>query len=225
MIILHGENLVASRKRLTEEAQAFVGEVVRLEGGKLTLSQLKQAIESASLFGKNRLVVLENLFSLRPSKNKESLLKYLKKAKPTNLIIWERKKIDGRRLTAFGQARVEFFSLPSIIFKFLDSLNPKNKKTALNWLHRCLAQQAPEIIFYMLCRQTRYLIIAADLGAEGLGELPGWQKAKYLRQAKLFGLEKLLWFYQELFKIDYQQKTGKTPFSLASQLDVLVASV
>lgn len=225
MLVLQGENIVLSRKRLIEIAGRFKGETLRLEGDQLDLTQLKQALESQSLFGAERLVVIENLFSRRPSKAKEETLHYLKAENPENLVIWEGKKIDGRTLASFNKAKVENFELTPFIFKFLDSLAPGNQKKSLTLLHQCLEQDLPEIVFYMLARQVRLLLLAKDLGKKGLAKMASWQQNKLGQQASKFELMKLLQLHQQLLKIDWQQKTGQSPLSLASQLDLLVASL
>lgn len=225
MIILHGENIVLSRKELDSLIKDLPDEVVRLDGHRLSLADLKQAVESRSLFGKDRLVVLENHFSRRPSQEKEAILSYLKKNQPKNLILWEGKTIDGRSLTAFKRARVKKFSLTPFIFKFLETLRPGNQKESFNLLHRCLKQDPPEMVFFMLTRQIRSLIIACDLGEKGLTRLAPWQKSKLIKQAKQFRLEKLLWLHQQLLKIDFDQKTGQAILPLADQLDLLIASL
>lgn len=225
MEILHGENIVFSRQKLTEKIKNFDGEVIWLEGKKIDLGELKQAVESGSLFGKKRLVVIENLFSTRSTKAILEAIKYLKNIEPKDLIIWEGKKIDGRRLTGFGKAQVYYFRLPSLLFRFLDSLSPKNKKNSYKLLHQCLEWEAPELIFYMLERQLRLLIIASDLGKKGLFNMADWQKAKLLRQADNFPLERLILQYRQLQKLEYQHKTGKTLLPLSSQLDLWLAAL
>jgi len=223
MVIFHGENTALSRQRLNQLIEKFRGEVVKLEGEKIALSELQQAVESRSIFGADKLVVIFGLFSRKPSKEKEKLLDYCQKENPQNLIVWEEKKIDGRALISFKKAKIELFDLPKIIYKFLDSLSPFNKKTSLLLFHQCLKKEVPERIFYFLCRHIEQLIIAADLGKRGLKNLPDWKKEKLAKQAKAFGLEKLINLYQKLLAIDYQQKTGKSPFSLISSLDLLIS--
>lgn len=225
MLILHGPNTVISRKKLIERIENSPGEIVRLEGEKLTLTELKQALESNSLFGQERLVVIENIFARRPSKLKEEILKYLKAGNPPNLIIWEGKNIDGRTLKPFGPTNCLKFAISPLIFKLLDSLSPENKKISLTILHRCLKDTVPELVFFMISRHIRYLIMAADLGEKGLGEFPSWRKHKYIFQAKKFGLKKLVSLYHQLLVIDYQQKTGKAAMTLAGQLDLLIANL
>jgi len=223
MVIFHGENTALSRQRLNELLEKFKGEIIKIEGKKLTLTELQQAVESQNIFGTDKLVIIFGLFSRKPSKEKEKLLNYCQKENPPNLIIWEEKKIDGRVLVKFREAKIEVFDLPKIIYKFLDSLSPFNKKTSLLLFHRCLKKEVPERIFYFLCRRVEELIITADLGKKGIKHFPNWKQEKLLRQAKAFGLEKLINLYQKLLTIDYQQKTGNPPFSLISSLDLLIA--
>jgi len=225
MLIFHGQNTALSRQKLLEKIENFPGEIVRLEGSKLTLTELKQALESSCLFGLGRLTVIENLFARRPGKLKEEILKYLKEGQPKNLLIWEGKNIDGRTLKPFGLTNCLKFAVSPLIFKFLDSLNPENKKTVLTLLHQCLEDTPPELIFFMLSRHIRYLIIAADAGIKGLAEFPSWRGQKYIFQAKKFGLKKLIGLYHDLLVIDFQQKTSKSSLTLPAQLDLLIANL
>jgi hypothetical protein len=227
MIILHGENTVLSRQRLKEEIEAFrektKGEILRFEAQSLSLTELQQAIESSSLISADRLVVLEGLFGGRKNHQKEKILAYLKKTNPENLIVWESKKVDGRTLLSF-KAKVFKFDLPLVLFRFLDSLSPGNSKVSLALFHQCLEQDPSELIFFLIARQIRMLILAVDLGKEGLSKMQAWQVGKLIHQGQKFGLQRLLFLYKELLKIDWQQKTGQTPFDLVSQLDLFLAS-
>jgi len=227
MIILHGENNIASRQKLQDLIASFdqkkAGEVLRLEGNNLSLINLKEALSPFSLIGGNNLVVIDNLFGGRKSKAKDKLIDFLKKEKPENLIIWENKKIDGRTIAAF-KTQVLKFDLPIIIFRFLDSLLPGNNRSSLGLFHQCLNQDPPEIIFYMMIKHFRLLIIAADLGFKGLVKMESWRQEKIINQAKKFGLNKLLQIYRQFLEIDWRQKTSKSPFDLISELDLLLAS-
>lgn len=226
MLILHGDNMVASRKVLNQnikQAKTKGNETLRFNGKKLTLNELQQALESKSLFGTERLIIVENLLSSSPSKTRTDLFNYLKKNFFVNLILWEGKEI--KRLAEFKKAKIQLFKLPPTIFQFLDSLTPGEGKTSLSFLHLCLKQGSAEMVFYMLARQLRLLIMAADLGKKGLTSLHPFQQEKIARQAKKFTLSQLLSLHQQLLKIDWQQKTGQAPMPLSSQLDLLIASL
>jgi len=227
MIILHGENIVLSRQKLKEKVTEFKRETkgeVLLFDGDVNLIDIQQAFQSLSLLGQHQLVIIENLFGGRKTKEKEKIIDFIKKIKPSNLIIWEAKKIDGRTLNAF-QKQVLKYDLTPIVFQFLDSFKPGNTKASLTLLHQTLEQLPPEMIFFMLTKHLRLLILAADLGKKGLKNMPPWRQGKLINQGNQFGLDKLLITYKRLLKIDSQQKTGKTPFNLSSQLDLLIASL
>jgi len=224
MIIIHGDNQVASRQALTDQTSQFKGEIIRLNGTQINLTTLKQAVESGSLFGQDKLIIIENLFGRPASGTKENLLAYLKQETLPHIIIWEPKTIDGRKLTAFRSAKISKFTIPATIFKFLDSLG-QNKKTTLYWLHQTLKNEPAELVFYLLCRRVADLIIAADLSARGLDRMAPWQKSRLVRQAKNFPLSRLTTVYQKLLEIDWQQKTGRAAYNLAATLDLLVASI
>lgn len=231
MIILHGENIVASRQALHDKIDSLkekeVDEIVSLDGIKLTLTEVKQALESTSLLGKARLVVIENLLSSPKNKQKEEIVNYLEKIdKKISLILWEKKELSRSSLKKLAsRGTVELFKIAPIIFRFLDSISLQNKKNTLTLLHQCLKADSPEMVFYMLCRQARYLILAKDLGLKGLAGLASWQQTKFLRQAEKFSLEQLLGLHKKLLRIDYEQKTGRASLPLSSQLDLLIADL
>ena len=165
MIILHGENIVLSRQKLKEKTLDFKkktkGEVLFFNGS-AELIDIQQAFQSLSLLGEHQLVIIENLFSGRKSKEKEKTIAFIKDLQPKNLIIWEGKKIDGRLLSSF-QGQVLKFDLIPVLFHFLDSLRPGNVKASLIFLHQTLEQLPPEMIFFMLVKHFRLLILATDL--------------------------------------------------------------
>ncbi|MBU3956737.1 hypothetical protein KKI19_00445 [Patescibacteria group bacterium] len=224
MLIIHGDNQVESRQFLIaqiEQAKAKDKEVVRFEGKKVEMEQLHQALEELSLLGKKKLVVIENLLIKSPPK---SIINYLFKNQPKNLIIWEGKEISQSKISQL-KAQAKLFKLPPIIFKFLDALLPGNSRQSLSLLKQAVGQSSAENVFYMLARQIRYLIIANQIGKEGLSGLHPFQQQKIASQAKKFQLSQLLTLHRKLLYIDWQQKTGQAPMDLAGQLDLLVASL
>ena len=61
MIVIHGDNTVLSRDHLLQIKKSYL-EVVEFNTKTLLLADLIQAIESSSLLGESRLVVIEGLF-------------------------------------------------------------------------------------------------------------------------------------------------------------------
>lgn len=222
--LLHGENILKSRQALVsllEKARNEGVEVVTFGGQKTGLAEVKNALQSGSLLGKNRLVIIENLLSASRSKEKEKILAYLAKAEFDNdLILWEEREL--KNLPTLPKVDIQLFKLKPLIFRFLESLRPGNHEEMLRLLQEVKTQEEPEMIFYMLIRQLRYLFLAKDQAFVGL---PDWQKRKLASQARHFRPDQLQELYQKLLEIDFSQKTSSDPYPLSSRLDLLVASL
>ena len=230
VIVLHGENTVGSRKVLTEKIKTFKErseEIIRLDGRKVDLTEIKQNCEARSLFGSDRLIVIENFFSRTKSSQKTEIENYFKNLNPeTNIIFWEDKQLTPSQVKKLpDQTKVYLFKVEPIIFKFVDSLRPGNSRLMLTLLKRCRQVESPEMIFYMLCRQIRLLIMAKDANGKSLTGMPFWMKNKFINQSRYFSLEQLLEIHRQLLKIDYEQKTGRTIMPLSFHLDLLVATL
>jgi DNA polymerase III delta subunit len=224
--IILGDNIAASRNRLhevAEKAKAEGLEVISFNGTKITFSDIRKLLESGSLFGKSKLVVIENFLSSTKSKEKETILDFLtKKSFEHDLVLWEDSNLKNISLKG---VEIEEFKVPQTIFRFLDLLVPDKTQEALAVLDILKKSEDANIIFFMIIRQFRNLIIAKDLGGEGLIGMSPWQKDKYLSLSKNFTIERLLQFYGKLLEVDYAQKTSNDLFSLSSRLDLLILNL
>jgi DNA polymerase III delta subunit len=226
IVFFHGSNQVLSRNKLKDlvsQAENDNQEIIYLNGLNINLESLKQNLESGSLFGQEKLVIIEKLFSRPKSKIKDQLVKYLK-TEPisTSLIFWEPKSIAGTTTRWLPKNwHINEFKVSPVIFKFLDSLQPKNNKIMLELLHQCLEIDSQEMVFYMLARQIRSLLIAKDMGKKGLSGAP-WQIGKLISQAKRHTLKELLSFYKKLLIADEQIKTGQSILPLSYHLDLII---
>jgi len=225
--LLHGDNQTASREFLQElvsQAEEKNQELVRLDGLKLEIEDFIQALDSGSLFGGERTIVVENLFSRPKSKTQERMLDFLNGYGGENqLILWERKEV-GKRLQKKlpEKTQVKLFKIPVLMFKFLDQLSPYKKTDALKLLSQLLKQESAELIFYMLVRQFRLLIQVSD-GVKVSG--PPWLTGKLKRQAEAFNKDNLLTNYRRLFTIDESIKTGRTLMGLDWHLDMFLLNL
>ena len=95
MLIIHGDNPVGSRDLLNQQISNYkqkgVKDIVKLDGKKTSLNQVIQSIESQSLFGTDRLVIIENLLTRPKSKDKNEIISYLKNLDTSEIIIWNQK--------------------------------------------------------------------------------------------------------------------------------------
>lgn len=220
--ILHGDDRVASRKRLNEiilEAKSRGWDVTHLDGSTISRGELLTSARSQGLLASNHLVVIENLLS--SNSKAAGALGELGNVSP--FVIWEKGKIDGRKLRKLQETfKVELFKIPQTVFTFLDSLAPGNARASLRLLHRVSAEER-ERLLYLAGFRIRQLILAKE-DPKAL-TLPGWQKGKLASQAKRWDAVKLRRLHSQLLELDRQNKRSQLPENLSASLDLLVASL
>lgn len=225
--VFYGDNHVLSRKSFLSEQENCRQknwEIIKLEGKTLDLTNLTQALESRSLFQKDRAVFIENIFSLPKSTQKDKLFSLLVNNCDSSVFIWENKDLTQAQIKDFQKGfSFQQFRVPAVIFKFLDGLSPGKTKNNLDNFHLCLLNDDPEMIFQMLVRQLRLLLLAKEGEKYLVG--PSWQKAKFISQAKFFPTPLLIKTYQKLLEIDFQQKTSQSGYDLAASLDLLLSEI
>jgi DNA polymerase III delta subunit len=226
--LIHGANTVASRAELTNRISTFGGsEIRRLDGSSIDEAMLIQALESSSLFGGQTVVVIENLFSKLGRKLKliETLAKRISETGDgTEVILWEDKDMGKTLISGLGpKAKVLQFKISPLIFEFLDSIRPDNAKTLLEISEKLFVQDAPELVFAMLVKRLRQLLILCDGGVpEGL---IGWQAGRLTTQAKHFTLEQLRMMYKKCCDIEYSIKSGTSPFTMAEHINMFLVDL
>lgn len=224
IILLHGENQILSRNKLNlyiSKAKEKNAEVIVRDGGKLTLEEARNILESTSFFGDNRLSVWENFLSSTKSKDKEKILDYLNNNTVNiELILWEGKSLKNTSSVKFNS--IEIFKIPAFLFQFLDSFSPDNKNECLAKFVELRKIEEAEMIFFMLIRQVRLLLMAEN---NFFDDIPIWQKSKMIAQSHKFQKGQLLRIYKNLLEIDYDQKTSGSIQSLPMRLEVLISSL
>jgi DNA polymerase III delta subunit len=235
MLIIHGENTSKSRDKLAiilQEARAKNIETTRLPAKELSLALLEETFAATSLFGTDKIIVIEELHSLPKSGKKDQLIEMTSAqvshfeqdiAGLPTLILWEKRQLTATMLKKFGNAQAEEFKLSSVMFKWLDGFgSKKDTSLQLKELHEVYNQDGAEFLFIMLGRQVRMLLSAKDDG-----QLKGapFMIAKLKKQASAFSVEKLQQIHTKLVDIDVQQKTSNTRMTLQQQLDLLVMSL
>jgi hypothetical protein len=227
--ILHGDNISASRLSFakTIEQQKLLGkEIIRIDGEKVSDIEFIQACEAKSLFNLDKVVVIENLFSRKPSKQKEALLKLLNKnASDVQMIIWEKKQINASAYKQLKDIKINLFSLNSAVYKFLDSLKPGNTRTMLLLFHEAIKKDASELVFYLFQRRIFELILAKESGKSSFSKKSPWLLSRLLYQAKYFTFEKLLFLHYSCYHLDKNNKQGKIILNFKSELDLLIAQI
>jgi len=222
--VIHGENQVASRKKLVdfiEQAKQEKKEVLNLSAEKLDRAKLESALLSESLFGHEKLLIIEGLHSLPKSNKKDEFIELISSAS-IETILWEKKllsKTDLKKLPT-NLENYEFKITPKM-WNFLDTLstNPKKKAAMLKLFKESVESDSGEFVFLMIVRQIRILI---QIKENYPPKVAPFMLTKLNKQAKEFSLEKLLKLHQELYFIDQKQKLSTGFLNLEGELDLLL---
>lgn len=225
--LIHGEDHLSSRKILIIEKEKYKGNDIQyFEGSSLDLETLLTCDQSQSLFQNSKTIIIENLLAGSMSVEKEKILSYLNSSQlRVNVIIWEKSEITKSNIIKLlPKAKDILCQPPMMLFKFLDTMFD-NPAASLTLFHNVITYREAELVYSMLVRQFRNLIIARDLGAAGLAEMQRWQADKFVRQARNFDTVKLITLYRQLLTIDYQIKSGQTPYNMTELLDIFLLSL
>jgi DNA polymerase III delta subunit len=235
LILLHGENSVLSRNGLSDlVSQAKLRgtkDILHLDGSKLTLNELFEACETTSLFGTDRLVIIESLHSHRSKTTLKELINYLstvhfilslpKDRSPTSLILWEPKPLSATQLKSLSNFETRLFKSSPLTFKFIDSLSPGKQTVFLPLYEPACLKDTPEFVFFMLARQVRLMLLCNYPESK----LPPWQIAKLKSQFRTFGEKAVLKLHDQLYDLDWRLKTGQTVLNLQSELGFILSTL
>lgn len=223
--IIHGNDLASSRDYYAKEKDKSESPIL-MEGEGLTYDRIFQALENKTIFDNKITLAIENFFSKNKSNSIEfkKITEYLNSNKNLDIFFWESTEISKTNQTILKSATVKTFSYPQVLFQFLDSLKPGNSEYLIKLIFDLKKNMEVELIFFMIVRQFRLMISQLEQGAkiEEAKRLQTWQIAKFSKQATLFGKEKLINLYNQLFEIDLAQKTGKLPYSLGKSIDIFL---
>jgi len=114
------------------------------------------------------------------------------------------------------------------IFKTIDAIAKRDKKTALALIHQHLEKgDNPIYLLHMINYQFRNMLVVKDLLERGKSpnqaKLHPFVVRKSLELAQKFTLEELKKIYHKIFKADFNIKTGKLESEAA--LDLLIAEI
>ncbi len=222
MIIIHGENTIASRDKLIElinKAKLEHQEIIRLEAKDLTEAQLETILGTTDLFETKKTILIEGLHSLPKSTKQKTLIQMCADSKLYEIILWEKRELTATMLKSFPGAQNYIFKASKTLFAWLDLLGKRGDESKkIQLLHEAINTDGEYFCFLMLLRQFR-LLIQAKTG-EKIGGAP-FMITKLNKQTQQFTLEQLLKIYSQLLEIDFSQKTSTNLLSMNQQLDLL----
>ena len=214
--VLHGDNTLKSREEFGAYLTGNKGkEGMRLEGAGLTWEAVSAAVRGTSLFGDERVVVIEKLFSLPAALRKKIIDLIIKN--DGEVVLWEEKKLTAAQLASLAGAEIKEFRVAKVLFKFLDGIKVGAAKEAIELLHLTLGQEEAELVWAMLERQVRLLILAKSGELDGMAE---WQIKRFASAASGFSQQKLVEMYLDLVRNDWRRKTSVATMDLKGILDL-----
>lgn len=227
-LIIHGNDLQSSRNFYFEEKNKTKYSVL-LNGEKITFDVFFQACEGDSFFEKEKTIFVESFFSSNKSNSLDvkKIAEYVNISKKLNIVFWEPTELSKTSLNLLKDFEVKSFSIPSLLFVFLDSLKPGNSKTSISTFNKLNKNSENELIWFMILRQFR-LLFSISSSASDIDEvkrLAPWQLSKFKSQANFFGKEKLYKSYKKLFDIEFNHKTGKVPYKIGKSIDFFLSDL
>lgn len=225
--IIHGDDLATSRNYFLQERRKTSSSVL-LDGETLELTHLVQVVEGGSLFQSTKTVFIENFLTRKSSKATDEIISYIKQhEKEIDIVFWEGKEITKKYISLFTKAQVKTYKLPQSLFLLLDSLKP-GSTNSIELFHKTLESIEPELLFFMLIRQTRILLALQDESSDSIDEvkrLAPWQKSKLKKQAGYFTPQQLKKLHRLLFEVDIATKTGNNSLSVTQAIDLTLVSL
>ncbi len=227
MIVIHGENTIKSRNKLVEIIEETKGKnilVERVEAKNLDLPTLESKLQKTDLFGHGRMLVIEELHSLRRSKKKNRLIEMTAETEGVDICLWEKRKLTKNMLKKLHADKVYEFSLSNSLFDWLDSVSPQDstKSKQIKLFRQAVESNDAYMCFIMLARQVRMLIQAKD-GGKIKG--PYFVVNKVKKQASRFNFSQLLKLHQQLHQIDLNLKTSADIVDLDKRLELLILTL
>lgn len=229
-ILLHGDNptsLVQKLEKIKEDSEEQGEEIISLDAHQLSSEAVYQATQSASVFSREKTIILENASQLDPELPWSGFSPDI-----TKLVLKENKKLSAGQISVltklFPDLQVFEFKQDLIVFKFLDSLAPLNQKGFFPLWLKYRQTEAPEIILVMIVRQLRLCLIAKSddrSASDEFSKLSPWQKQKIDGQSRLFNVQQLKFLLGKLSQLDYLSKSGQNPSTLASSLELFLLSI
>lgn len=222
--ILHGDDVTSSRNYISELAgkkQSLI-----LDGKNIPFTQIDEHLSSKSLFGDEKIVILENLLS--KNKKKKEILKQIENLNsPFDIILWEDTKLTPATINLLKKAETKAFLLPQYYFQFLDSFAPGNPQKIYALYHQLLQTMTAEQIFYSLVKRLRQLLIL-QMGnvkeSKETASMQDWQLSKLHNQLSKWRDTNLFNVFQNLQDAEIKVKSGGLPLGLSKHLDTLILS-
>ncbi len=185
--IFHGDDQYKSQQAYQSKLTDYQNfEQQRFDNKNIDFEKLNQFINSQSLFGSDKVLILDNPFFLVKA-NLDKLQKIILSNKDIDIIIWQERSLKPTENSIFGKASVSKFSLDKKLFTCLNALRPGNIHAFCALYQETIIQEPFELFFFWLKNNIR----------------------KNLSTYSKFPEDKLKETYLSLVNFEYKYKTGQ----------------
>ena len=211
-----GDDSVSSRSAvlIVKKSKEEEGFVCYEMNPKEVLSVITQNTTQFHLFSDKQCYVIQELEShLRTlsSDVQKQVVTQLNESK-AHIVDWE-EGTPKWELRVLRLSLIKEYKLPTQIFNVLQHCVPQKKIDFMRELQELSESKSTEFVFYMLVRHIRLLV--CDKFGVLSSSIPSWQRARIHTQSSEWSLERLISFYQSLYRVEKGIKTGSLPYSLS----------
>ena len=224
--LIHGDEIDKSREKLNEILENKT-RISRVNFEKVTFEELINAFESQDLFEEKKTIVIENIKNNALFDKVLDKLLSFRKNSIVDVVLWADEALDAKFTAKLKDVQVYAFLLPKFLFPLLDTLLPNQGKKSVELLAKAREGMADELIFFMIVKRIRTLLLLKAGNAPDFDEtsrMQSWQLSKMSTQLNAWDEKKLISFYQKLFDLETGMKTSTLPLSLGQHLDILLLS-
>lgn len=191
VVLLHGPAIASSRKKLSDIKSKFAENDVLVFEKETDLSEILTHLQSQSLFGDERLVILEN--------PPENFTDYTLYSIPHTLVFWFDHEIDPKN---WKDAEILFFPEEKelSVFPFLDFLGQRDKRAFLE-LDKLKKEYDSQYLITMILYLLRNLVVTPKAAKD-------FVRRKNDKMRANFSTDELIDLYKSVLETDFKIKSG-----------------
>lgn len=220
-IVLSGTNLPDLHKFESELVQKLDDqtEIISVNLQKQSKEAVEEIVGAVSFFAQPRYYRVTKWESLRSPKQKQEFVA-LFAATNDRVTFLVPQELTAAQKKWFGKDwQLKEFKLPKVFFQFTESILTKPLPQSLQLLHSALEQKNEWELHSLLGRQLR-LLLATKTNARG--GIPPFALRQLEQQSQKFTEEQLVFALHELFRIEWEQKSGKAHQTWSQEIDRLL---
>lgn len=185
--IFHGDNQYASRSAFNQFIdQQLERDIFRLDSKSANLDLVNNFLNSPSLFGSQKILVISNPFSI-PKVILDIVIKLIKNDSQNDIIIWQDKTLTPTQTKNFPKAKINHFPIDKLLFTCLNQIRPKNISKFTTLYKKVIEKEPFELFLYFVKSNLR----------------------KQITSYSAFDKKILEKTYIQLIELDFQSKNGQ----------------